>query len=406
MDKKRKIGSIQWGLIVLSCFLSIIIENNKAEIYIFMSCSVAILISYAIAHNGKIRFRFTLYHQYILLFCAFCYISSIWAANKTLSVGKANTVLEIFILMSAIYLCIDFDGDPINKLLKAIMWAGYFASVYVILSYGFATVLSLLRSNARFDNSLINANGIGMMGAYSLLVTIYFILYEGYSLWNLMSIPTAIVVLGSASRKAFIILIVGVTLLFVFKNRNSRSLLKKILGTVFVIAGSLVLLFFVSRLRLMEYIVTRFQNMFTAFAGGTNADNSSLTRLRLISLGINIFRENPLFGVGMDNATMYVAGIFSKDYYYLHNNYIEMLADGGVIGFAIYYIFYIKLLTYMLRHKDFGDREFNITFILLILLLLMDLGQVSYYSKERYVLLMIIYFTCQQLKSKSKTVQG
>ena len=400
MVNNQKMGIIQWCLIIISFFFSLIVENNKAEIYIFISCSLVIFLGYLFAHRWKIRFRFTLYHFHIAAFCIYCYISSLWAVNRAQSIGKANTLMEIFVLMSVVFLCVDFDSKPVDKLLKSLMWAGFFSIIYIIANYGLATIIALLRDNARIDNSLINANNIGMMGAYSLLIAAYYILYEGFSLWNLMAIPTIIVIFGSASRKAFTILIIGLILLFLFRYHYKKNILQNFVRTIIIAAGSFLLLLFISRLPAFEFIMTRFQTMFMAFIGGANADNSSLTRLRLIDLGFNLFKENPVFGVGIDNATMYVASLFSKSYYYLHNNYIELLADGGIIGFASYYIFYIIAFVSMIRYS----REFNISFVLLLLLLIMDLGMVSYYYKETYIIKMIIYFEYSQLEDKNKLI--
>lgn len=397
----------QWGLALLCCFVSIIIVNNKAELIIFMLCSFGLFVTYALAHKGKIKIRLTVYHWHILAICAFCYLSSSWAIlSARQSIGKGNTLLEVFIMMSAVFLFADTNKNPVNSLLKIVMWAGFLAVIYIIANYGFITVIELLLRGTRFDNELLNANTIGMMSAYSLLITVYFILYEGFHLWNVMMIPSAIILVVSVSRKAFLILIIGSFLLIILKDYDNKRLLMNFFRVIFILASGALILFLLSKLPVFEYAATRLQNMIDALKGGQNADSSALTRLRLINLGMNIFKEHPVRGIGMDNAGLFVAGLFYKDYYYLHNNYVELLADGGIIGFCLYYAIYIKLIFTFIKYRNIGNREYNIALILLLIVLIMGYGEVSYLSKENYFLLMIIYFTAEHLRNSQKQRYG
>lgn len=160
------------------------------------------------------------------------------------------------------------------------------------------------------------------------------------------------------------------------------------------------------RFSAIRYVINRLENMLNAFRGIGEIDNSTSTRLELIKLGIHIFKGHPLYGIGMDNAKTITESIFNKTDYYLHNNYIELLADGGIIGFIMYYWFYVLILLKLIHFKNFKNGYYNICLILFLLFLIMDYGSVSYISKERYFYILILYLQCRNMNiSQEKTIK-
>ncbi|MBR0153395.1 MAG: O-antigen ligase family protein, partial [Lachnospiraceae bacterium] len=107
---------------------------------------------------------------------------------------------------------------------------------------------------------------------------------------------------------------------------------------------------------------------------------------------VEIWREHPLLGIGMDNARMIGGEVFNKGEYYLHNNYMELLADGGLIGFLLYYSMPFLLLTRAVRQqRRWVEDDAMICVILLLLMLVLDVGFVSYDSRTNYLLYLAIY---------------
>lgn len=110
-------------------------------------------------------------------------------------------------------------------------------------------------------------------------------------------------------------------------------------------------------------------------------------RLEMIKLGFELFLRNPIWGIGLDNVRKVVTGILSE-YKYLHNTYIELLATGGIPGFACFYgIYYriIKRINNIRRTYGLSD-DMKIAMVLLTGQLILDIFVVSYYSKIQYIL--------------------
>lgn len=402
-DKKSFADYIGLLLIMITYFLSYIIVNNSNELVIFMGMTAMIGAVAVFKTRFKIEIWKSTYYIYILAFAAFCYLSSAWAIQPRICIGKGNTIIEILLLMFVICMFIKKQKDPIDLLLQIIMWGGLLIVVYSISFYGLSGLKKVFESEGRLDNSLININNIGMSAAYSILICVYYVIYDKPRLWNICILPCVIMLAASGSRKAIVIVIIGAVMLFVMKNMNNKNALKSMFKTTIVLLLLTIAFLVLLQLPIFADIKRRMLSMFAALTGNKiEADNSALTRLQLISIGWRIFSNNKLKGIGIDNARLVVKSILGKDNYYLHNNYIELLADGGILGFGLYYSIYVALFIKFLLKRNFMDKEFNICFALLMVNLVIEYGAVTYIYKHTYIFLMLFMLESEKLRRKHK----
>lgn len=344
-------------------------------------------------HHGGIRLYYTKPHTYIILLVAFSFISSAWAEHPDASIENGISMLKILIATLIVYAVFINEENPVDCMLKVIMWGGYALLLYSFIFYGFSTVILMISESARISNAAVNANQLGMSAAFSLIITIYYLIYDKFRLWMVFAVPCLIGIGLAASRKAILILIVGVILLGFFKTMESGSILKKFFRLLLAIVTIYLFLKVILQLPIFDTVNYRLETMLNGFLGRSGyVDYSTRIRESLSELGLQLFKEHPWTGVGIDNAGYYGGLLVGKEYYYLHNNYIEILADGGIIWFILYYSIYATILVSLLKKRDFQNKEFCICFILLILRLILDYGMVSYNYKNTYLYLVLFYF--------------
>ena len=172
---------------------------------------------------------------------------------------------------------------------------------------------------------------------------------------------------------------------------NLEDISKKILKIV----GSLLLVSFafiaVSQMPFMKPVLSRFDDIFEMLQGnGKRGLNDAWIRFAYVDLGIQIFKQHPILGIGIANANIYTQLYYGHDHY-LHNNFVELLACGGVVGFIIYYSMHLYLLANFWRCKKHFDAEYRLCFLLLIINLIVDYGLVSYYDPVKYIMLYIMW---------------
>ncbi|HZW28057.1 MAG TPA: O-antigen ligase family protein [Trueperaceae bacterium] len=110
-------------------------------------------------------------------------------------------------------------------------------------------------------------------------------------------------------------------------------------------------------------------------------------RSALIDDGLEVFRREPVFGHGLDQYRH--VGSFTT---YTHNNYVELLANLGVVGVVLYYALFAFLGYRAVAGVIAGRRSAWVVLAILVLYLLMDLARVSYTGRITWLYLLVIAF--------------
>ena len=184
---------------------------------------------------------------------------------------------------------------------------------------------------------------------------------------------------------------------------------------IFIVLVVIILIILVAWLVLrnipvLQEVMLRIENAFAVFTGGETVmrETSAQTRKDYIQLGWEQFLKSPIWGNGIG-----CAGYALQEKYgyftYLHNNYIEMLASGGVIGFVLFYTPYVLVLISLIK-RIFIYKENNsivfISFALLIARLVGHFGTVVYYSKVEFLFLAMLIAVVNLHTKKDSVLLG
>lgn len=370
--------------------------------YVLLLSLIMMIIGTALQNEFIIKIKFSKYQGYLLGVIIFTFCSGLWAIDSNLTNMWGSDFIGTFLMMYVIYICYR-NESTIDTMLKIFMISGYFVIISSIMYYGIDYFVLILKSSEfsisnRLSNDFINANVLGMRAAYSILINIYLFLYKKSHVCYLpFSFLCILIIAFSQSRKAIIIIGIGTFMMLILKNMNNKNFISKFWGLIKILIVLIVLWFVISYVPAFSALNERMQYVVNYFSGKGEVGLSITERSELIKIGKEIFVHHPILGIGIDNAKLVVLKIMGKKDYYLHNNYWEMLADGGIIGFIIYYWIYAFILKKMIKFRRLSDGEFVICFTFLILSLILDNAAVSYLSKTTYYKLLFIFIYCERL---------
>lgn len=386
-------------MLIIYCF-SIIVFDEGSNILklikvIFISISFLLILK-----RGKLYIN--LYIWWMILFTLFCFLSSIWSLSSYHAIYNSKSVLLNNICLIVIINLILLDEDKIITVLKTIFFSSLILGLRVALKYGIFVFASGLRGGM---DGVVSANTLGLTSAVAIVFGYYLIQekkYEYIMPYILGMVINVIILILSASRKAIIFVIMPMAIYYVVKEKN---LLKKMNKVIFVLLGIFILfLFIMNNEYLYSIIGIRIETMMNGILGIGKTDGSTSLRLKMIDWGVEWFKEKPYLGYGINNYR-YLLGTtketsFGIEGAYAHNNYIELLVDVGIIGLFLYYYVYIKMIKKYLRKKN----ELNLLQIcmlgVLISLLIIEYGIVSYYDKFLQLLLVLIW-TSLNIKNRN-----
>ena len=333
----------------------------------------------------------------LLAFATYILLSNFWAIDSMLAIKRAVTVffLVLFLVISYnIFSRID-NGEEV--LLKVIMWAGIIFSIYIIMYYGIGEYFNRLIHGERIGTEINNVNVIGVQIWCSIIIAIFWGLYHK-KIYLALSVIPLIVAIGTGSKKIIVAIILGIMLIFLSKLTEVKFDRKKILklSIVFIIVAC-----FIGYLLISSNVFIRFEKMLNYFTGKGEIDASTGKRFLLLEIGIENFLKRPVIGIGAANSDVVVKEV-TRISANLHNNFIELLATTGLIGFILYYSVYMYIIINCIKLLKKKNKYINIVLIIFLINLFLDLGAVSYYTKNIYVYFLLGLITIEKNIKENK----
>ena len=339
----------------------------------------------------------------LLNFAAYNYISKMWAWNPYLVDN------QIVLLLAGVITCLIMTNyfikrESVNTMLYTIALTGIVVSIYTIFTYGGLSEFyqAATQEMSRLGGKVNNENIIGMSAAYSVVMLLYYAMYKNKKINYIFMILPAIVMAASGSRKALLIAIIGVILLVYFKNKKSHGV-AKFMKMIYWGLITYVVLKFVLSLEIFSTVNTRMEMLFNMFSGENASGGASAdTRKNMIEIGLQQFEETPLFGIGLYNSVL--ACLYRMGYTgYLHNDYVELLVNGGLVGFVLYYsVLFALLIKHIKLMKVFDDSEIIISFIILVTFLIMNVAYVSYYGIMNTYMYLTLWISTVEIYKRRK----
>ncbi len=373
-------------------FLYLVLTMCFANSLPFRLISIAILLIMAgltalkLMHTRKISLLSVSFVYFV--FVLFAILSVFWCY----SIDRATDVCYELLTGLLFIVVIDNSVDNHNELKKYI---NSFLYVVVIMCI-------LLLIGCGFDITKIRYSGTGIIGldknyfsqicSFSIVITFCHCKQNFKKRYILFILLFLLIIIGSGSRKALLSAGLGLLVMYgFFYRKNVKKFLKYIILSTAILIVAIVYLYFTK-----QELFLRIVNGILAFLGNNSAvsDESATIRMALIERGFELFGEHPILGVGLNNFCHFSGDInIYGGYMYAHNNYIEVLSDFGILGFAIYHTIYILFFYRLSKNSKPQNDKFvaALGFSLIILMLVNDIASVSYYLKMYIFMFLLAY---------------
>jgi len=398
--RNRTLGSFLWQVSLL-LFLSIAFNSDWQSNSMLWWSSIGLLaLSYAYKHHWKIVLRFNWYDTWWIIFTAIALLSSTYAVRPSTVFDSVKTFLVMFAATYLIGRDIKSDKEC-EETLYILLLALFVACAYVFLFLDLEAFV-LTRIGAA-DTGRWNANTVGIMTAFGILIALYFLKVRKSVLNRLLMLLAvglfAYLLVITASRKAVLMLVIGFCANLLLQDP------KRIVRNALLIPMILCLSYWavMEIPMLYELIGWRIDGMIAAATGGTSrADSSSLLRLAYISFAVDCFFENPILGCGMDNFRFFNP----IQQTYSHNNFTEIAADLGIVGLIAYYWIFIAIIIDHFRKKR-RDRLNTLLFVFIMLYLMVHYAMVTASSTLQNIFICLYIISSEYTQDAgSRTSKG
>lgn len=370
--------------------------------YILILCILCIVAISILQNNLKYHIVLSRFFIILGLFILYTFASALWAECSSDTLTKGKTLFEVLVMVFVIYNCYYYKENGVKDILNIIKISSYIIVIYSILFYGMDNLIQMVSAEERLQNSYANVNTIGMLAAIGVLIQVDQIIRDKkIDIVSVLSIPSIFMIAATQSRKALVVFIAGTFMLLILHNMNSKHFLNSVIKVSVALVAGVVIVYVLLSLPMFSGIMERLMKLVVGIGESGNVGSSAAMRFRMIQIGWEQFLKTPFAGIGIGCSHLVSVREMGVDVY-LHNNFIELLSGGGIIGFSIYYSMYVFLLVDFWKYRKYKNSSYYICLVMMIMLLAMDYGMVSYSSKSRYIYLMLYFLEAEALRENAK----
>lgn len=353
--------------------------------------------------------KLTYYEIAFFLFIVLCCLQSLYSPSPNTYSLCRRMILYYLGAFASIRLIAEYETNPydiINPLMKSFILGTLIISVYCVIVEGFS--IDRLGRNV-YENAGGNYIELSVCLLFSLLFIVWRMNGNGVNglknkskkTYIFLFILFLIFCVLSNTRKVFVAVFLMIVFCLIWKTK--LNIIKVLKYTILICMVLILAYFIITQIPflynlLIENVLYRFSQLLNFMQTGINTDDYSASARELVRiLAIQIWNSHKLFGVGTDGFRVYnnlgnnISGLYS------HCNFTELLCNNGLVGFILYYSFFVFALKKSFRLK--GEYSYLKCFITssLIILLIMDYGQVSYY----YIYYITFYMLLSSLLKKA-----
>lgn len=320
------------------------------------------------------RLKVQTYHVWYIGIISLSLISCLYAVDSSVAYQGLYSLLVVFGLTAAITTVLRKE-DEIIKVIICFSSSGFVLFVILLLT-------NQLHVDQRLGSSLFgNANIFAGVVMLSLMCTLWLLLYKNGIMkycFIIIAASQMYMLFLSGGRKYILVSALFLYLLLLLrKDKQGKSkLIRYTVLFIVVIVISYWLMFNIPQFyNTVGYRMEGFFDLFSRDAG--NKIHADEVRQNMIKYGVEFFSDRPVLGYGNDNYKVLFYEAFGR-YVYSHNNYIEMLVNYGLIGFMLYYSFYIYLICKLFKIKgpNTSLRDFFLAYVICVFFL--EMGVISY----------------------------
>lgn len=298
-----------------------------------------------VLQRGKIYYRKGLFA--VLLFCLYILISFIWAKN---GINSAYfTIILNMLLFTITSSQMEVDSAFFRTIFKVLLLSGVIVSLMVVLGMGLSssseTYYGETRRTLSIGGSNVDNNNLATMMCLQVVAGFFLFLRTPKKgskiIYLFLSALIIIAIFYTGSRGSLVGLALSFVILFLV-SRTHHKIIKLVVASMIIIA-----IFYLLVLVLPSSVTQRFSIESVLETGGSG-------RFEIWADAFILFKEAPLlnklFGFGWSSFPYIMKSSFHW-FVAAHNDYIEVLVELGVLGFALYVV---MLLTFfnIARKKD------------------------------------------------------
>ena len=372
---------------------------NTYALYFFLGISL-----FNIMTCNKVKLNPAMYC--IILYALLMFFGMLYTPT---SQSAAQGVLYNYVTMAVIVFCVVQymrSIEDVKTIMFAYMLAGLALAIYVYAQYGneFWTMMkeateSDVGNVDRLGGGVTNVNTIGMFTMFSALIAAYNIIFDRTTkkkTWFCLAVGIFcfMVSMAAASKKSVVILLVACICIWLYSSLGNKNSEKQLRNFLILIGCTVLFFWMINTLPIFSAISNRLNSLFDSMDGGSGTV-SEANRSAFTKKGLSVWLDNFLIGGGTASSIHYL-GV------YAHNNYVELLMNSGIFGFALFYGIYPMTISKYFTNAITYKRQNKLSILLFSMFICVCVSGIAlvYYYERYFMILMTVIFSATEIFDK------
>lgn len=361
----------------------------------YLSVQYTLMIVFAILLFNSKNKKTTFHLPVIVVFILFYIVEIIngFISYKSI-VTSAIQLNTLAVLIPALWASsYKISPELINKIIDSIRLATIFLAGIVLVAHLQGKIDYGGISNSEASNLMAPVQLSGYMGsgAVFFLISILNPLDKRSKIVQSITFALVVTLMVLTFSRGGIYFVAIITILYMIFNKTNFGNYFKFI--IFIPIGVIIYNFVI--LETGGKIVERYEAK-----GASN-------REELVAIGLLIFTENPILGIGTGNYNTYIIKnkLFTVESG-AHNEFIRVLAEHGIFGLFFYWGFFVSLIVVFLRRQKPAN-QYSIYFLTLFILITIHNGLKI--SIQPFLLMIAIALAppvTNQIKLKNRTIDA
>lgn len=380
--RKLTINTISIGLVLMCVYIflcynatDLIIPSsmNSLSLVLFVAFGV-----FAFVLSAKhVKVTIPVYSVWYAAFMLASLVGMIYSTEKRLLSGEYYLMIVSFVITFFFQFFIRTE-----KAFSMLCWSHAIASAVLVLTLIFTDNMIADSSNRLGGELMGNANTFACMIMIAVMYMLWLLVYEEHGLIMKLLLFLLIILdyyalTLSAGRKFFVLPFIFLYILLWFKtDKTGRRHIVKY--TFWILALGMVAAYLIMTVPLFyETIGYRMESLIMGMLGIREHGSSAAIRELMREIALEKWLDSPLWGHGFDSFKYYCVTVTGY-LFYSHCNYTELLYNGGILYFFIYYWLFWRIIEEALLLKT-GLMKYRAFAVgVMISFLVFDYGAVSY----------------------------
>lgn len=333
---------------------------------------------------GSFKIRLSAYFKHYGAFILFALASAFW------SISQSGTMTLIRILLKEFVICVILashynSSDRTYRAIKVI----YYSLIAVVTYVSIFTPIEDWTSAMLGKDFGIDTVRYAVRTSLCAVLAVYLFIISKNRIHLIVGFTTLILSLITAKRTGVFFFAIAVLIYYLVLQPNASRRIKTLVIFAIVVVVAFQIIDSVPILSIT--IGQRLEDFAGTIFGGQTIDTSTIQRSILMEYAFALFKQNPVFGSGLNALRAYLGTVNYEHITYAHNNYLEIASGLGIVGFLLYYVMYwygISGCNKLLKVKR--RRDIAIILALIIAFLACDMMQVVYESYFEIAVLAIL----------------